>query len=52
MFGSRHSIVVMPARGGRKVQYVCTCGARGWETSSSSRAKQMGKEHVAKANGR
>jgi hypothetical protein len=46
MFGSHH-IDVKPARGGRKYVYVCSCGARGYETDSSTRAKQMGREHQA-----
>lgn len=49
MFGSSHHIVVKPARGGRKYVYECSCGARGWETASSTRADQMGREHQAKA---
>ncbi|MET9385355.1 hypothetical protein ABZY09_30855 [Streptomyces sp. NPDC002928] len=49
MFGKSHHITVMPARGGRKVQYVCSCGARGWETDSRSHARQMGNDHIAKA---
>lgn len=50
MFGSRHHISVWPARGGRKVQFRCSCGATGWETDSSARARQMGNDHIAKAN--
>jgi hypothetical protein len=49
MFGNNHHIAVRPARGGRKFEYVCTCGARGWETESITRARQMGREHVARA---
>ncbi|MEU6669491.1 hypothetical protein [Streptomyces sp. NPDC046727] len=52
MFGTRHTFFIWPARGGRKVQYRCSCGAQGWETSSSQRAQQMGNEHVAKAKAR
>lgn len=44
-----HRTHVVPARGGRKYQYVCTCGARGWETESSYRAQQMGQQHQKKA---
>ncbi|WP_158102065.1 hypothetical protein [Streptomyces glaucescens] len=44
-----HRIDIRPARGGRKYQYVCTCGATGWETDSSTRARQMGEQHQAKA---
>lgn len=47
-----HHTSVQPARGGRKYQYVCSCGARGWETDSSYRAQQMGQEHKAKKSGR
>jgi hypothetical protein len=50
MWGSGHSINVMPARGGRKYQYRCNCGATGYEVNSSSQARQMGREHVAKAS--
>ena len=46
---SRHHISVVPARGGRKYQYRCSCGAKGWETDSSTRAQQMGNEHARKA---
>ncbi|MFD8392692.1 hypothetical protein ACFV2N_26695 [Streptomyces sp. NPDC059680] len=46
MFGTRHSISVVLAHGGRKYQYECTCGARGWTTNSSSRAQQMGEAHL------
>lgn len=44
----RHHTSVQPARGGRKYQYVCSCGARGWETETYSRAQQMGNDHKAK----
>ena len=50
MFGSAHHVSVWPARGGRKYQYRCSCGARGYETDSSYRAQQMGNEHKANAN--
>lgn len=46
---STHSISVVPARGGRKYQYRCSCGAKGWETDSSTRAQQMGDKHAAQA---
>ncbi|MGW0886300.1 hypothetical protein [Streptomyces sp. NPDC002671] len=42
----------MPARGGRKYQYRCTCGAQGWETESAFRARQMGQQHISKAKAR
>jgi len=50
MWGSGHSITVMPAPGGRRYQYRCSCGATGYETDSSRRAAQMGREHAASAN--
>jgi hypothetical protein len=52
MFGSGHNVTVMPARGGRKYQYRCSCGATGYEVNSSSQAQQMGREHAAKAAGK
>ncbi|MCX5049347.1 MULTISPECIES: hypothetical protein [unclassified Streptomyces] len=52
MFGTRHQFSVWPARGGRKVQYRCSCGATGYETVSDARARQMGNEHVARAKAR
>ncbi|WP_019073261.1 hypothetical protein [Streptomyces hokutonensis] len=47
---TKHSVSVWPARGGRKYQYRCSCGARGYETDSSSRAQQMGDDHKDKAS--
>ncbi|MFF8100139.1 hypothetical protein ACF07S_10245 [Streptomyces sp. NPDC016640] len=44
MFGTRHRTRVKPAHAGR-YQFVCSCGARGYETDSSTRADQMGREH-------
>jgi hypothetical protein len=44
-----HRVSVRPARGGRKYQYVCTCGATGYETDSHTRAQQMGQQHKSKA---
>lgn len=41
----RHHITVKPAPGGRKYIYECTCGARGWQTDSSTRSHQLGKQH-------
>lgn len=49
MFGMRHSVSVWPARGGRKYQYRCSCGATGWETNTRARAREMGEQHKAKA---
>jgi hypothetical protein len=43
-----HRISVIPARGGRKFQYRCTCGARGFECDSEYRAEQMGRDHISK----
>ncbi|MGW1157639.1 hypothetical protein ACWD48_05220 [Streptomyces sp. NPDC002519] len=51
MFGS-HRVSVWPARGGRKYQYRCSCGARGWETETYTSAQQMGQQHVARAKAR
>jgi hypothetical protein len=48
MFGNSHHFTVMPARGGRKYQFVCSCGARGWESNSYTGAQQMGNQHVAR----
>ncbi|MFF3911556.1 hypothetical protein ACFYZJ_37770 [Streptomyces sp. NPDC001848] len=47
-----HRISVQPCRNGRKYQYVCSCGARGWETESYGRAQQMGAQHAATASGK
>ncbi|MGX9884046.1 hypothetical protein [Streptomyces sp. NPDC002276] len=52
MSGSSHRFTIMAARGGRKLQYVCSCGARGWETNSYSSAQQMGNQHVARRKAR
>jgi hypothetical protein len=50
MFGSSHTTSVRPARGGRKYQYVCSCGATGYETASLHTAQQMGAQHKVNAN--
>ncbi|MEU6365740.1 hypothetical protein ABZ876_08285 [Streptomyces sp. NPDC046931] len=50
MFGKSHHVTVMPARGGRKYQWVCRCGAKGWEVDSSYEAQRQGEEHKAKAD--
>ncbi|MGW3024817.1 hypothetical protein [Streptomyces sp. NPDC001221] len=48
MSGKTHRISVVPARGGRKYVYRCSCGASGYETDSSARAQQQGNAHKAK----
>jgi hypothetical protein len=50
VFGNSHHISVRLAQGGRKYEYVCSCGATGWQTESAHRAEQMGREHKAKAS--
>lgn len=47
LFGSKHSVSVWPTQGGRKYQYRCTCGARGWSQSSNAAAQRAGERHVA-----
>jgi hypothetical protein len=49
VFGSSHTVAVKPAPGGRKYVYECSCGARGYQTASSHRSAQLGREHKAKA---
>ncbi|GAQ58755.1 hypothetical protein [Streptomyces acidiscabies] len=49
LFAQRHKIHISPAARDTRVQYVCTCGARGWTTPSTSEARRMGQKHVALA---
>ncbi|MGW3024497.1 hypothetical protein [Streptomyces sp. NPDC001221] len=43
-----HRISVVPARGGRKYVWRCSCGVSGYETDSSTSAQRQGQEHKAK----
>ena len=47
MSGSHH-VSVHPVRGGRKYEYRCRCGAKGWQVDSSYEAQQQGEDHKAK----
>ncbi|MDT0465352.1 hypothetical protein [Streptomyces gibsoniae] len=47
MSGKSHRVSVVPARGGRKYVWRCSCGVSGWETSSSSQAQRQGEQHKA-----
>ncbi|MFF3515462.1 hypothetical protein [Streptomyces sp. NPDC002573] len=49
MSGKSHRVSVVPARGGRKYEYRCSCGARGWEAATYSSAQQQGEQHKAMA---
>ncbi|SED56777.1 hypothetical protein SAMN05216489_03799 [Streptomyces sp. 3213] len=48
MSSNGHHVFVGTARGSSKYQFVCSCGARGWQSNSYTSAQQMGKEHIRK----
>ncbi|GAA3036996.1 hypothetical protein [Streptomyces glomeratus] len=45
---SSHQVTVMSCRGGRKYEYRCSCGAKGWQVDSSYQAQRQGEDHKAK----
>ena len=47
-----HRISVHSVRSGRKYEYRCTCGAIGWEVATRAQAKEMARQHQAKAKTR
>ena len=44
--GSHHT-TVHPVRGGRRYEYRCACGAKGWQVETYTQAQQQGREHEA-----
>ncbi|MGV9242184.1 hypothetical protein [Streptomyces sp. NPDC003710] len=43
-----HHTTVHPVRGGRRYEYRCSCGVKGWQVETSTQAQQQGQEHKAK----